>query len=109
MTRACLATMVCVLMLAALGAAVPALDARVRVGVYIGPGPFWWPPYPYGWYPGPYHYGGPSVVVVEPPPIYIQMPPAVPQYWYYCTPAQAYYPYVQTCTEPWIKVPASRQ
>lgn len=101
-------TAVVLMLLAAVVAVAPALDARVRGGVYIGVGPFWWPPYPYGWYPGPYYSGDPPVVVVEPPPVYIQMPPAPPQYWYYCAPSQAYYPYVPTCTEPWIKVPASR-
>jgi len=27
-----------------------------------------------------------------------------PQYWYYCDPAHAYYPYVNTCSVPWREV-----
>jgi hypothetical protein len=111
MTRARRTTVALVIIVAAVVAAAPALDARVRGGVYIAVGPFWWPPYPYGWYPGPYDVGYPRVIVVGPPPVYIQMPPAPPptQYWYYCTPSQAYYPYMQSCAAPWIKVPASPQ
>jgi len=87
-------------------AAPPVADAHVRWygGVHVGVGPFWGP-YPYPWYVGPY-YAYPPLVIVE-PPVYVEMPPA-PAYWYYCGPSQAYYPHVQTCTEPWIKVPASR-
>jgi hypothetical protein len=101
---------VCVaLTLVALLVAPPASEARVHRhgGVYVGIGPFWWAPYPYGWYPGPYYYGYPPVVIVEPPPVYVEMPPPT-HYWYYCAPSQTYYPYVQTCTEPWIEVPARR-
>jgi hypothetical protein len=108
-TRTRLAILVLVLTLAAVVAAAPATEAHVRWygGVYVGVGPYWWP-YPYGWYPGPYYYGYPPVVRVEPPAVYVEMPP--PQhYWYYCAPSQAYYPYVPTCTEPWIKVPATRE
>jgi hypothetical protein len=94
------------LVLVAVVAAAPALEARViwHGGVYVGVAPFWWTPYPYGWYPGPYSYY-PPVVIVEPPPVYVELP----QDWYYCAPTQTYYPYVQTCTEPWIKVRASRE
>lgn len=55
--------------------------------------PFWWTPY---WF-----YSPPPVVVQEPP---VYAPPA---YWYYCASAQAYYPYVTSCPEAWIQVPAS--
>ena len=57
-------------------------------------------------------------VVVQQPPVYVEQqatvapaPPAVstPQYWYYCQPTGAYYPNVQTCAEPWVKVPARSQ
>ena len=109
MTRR-LATVALLISLAMLPA-VPAVDAHVRWygGVHIGVGPYWWP-YPYYWYPdyrypGPY-YAYPPAAVGE-PPVYIEMPPPT-AYWYYCGPSQAYYPHVQTCTEPWIKVPASR-
>ncbi len=80
-----------------------------RGGVFIGVGPaFWWgPPYPYYWYPPPYYYP-PAQVIVEQPSMYIQQgtaPQASPAYWYYCPDAQEYYPQVQTCPEPWVKVP----
>lgn len=111
MTRR-LATVALLISLAMLPAVPPAVDAHVRWygGVHIGVGPYWWP-YPYYWYPdyrypGPYYYAYPPAAVVE-PPVYIEMPPPT-AYWYYCGPSQAYYPHVQTCTEPWIKVPASR-
>ena len=58
-----------------------AADARgarghsgVRSRVVIGVGPAFW----WGW--GPY------------------------PYWYYCPSARTYYPMVQTCPEPWVKV-----
>jgi len=89
---------------------------RVFVGVGVGPG--WWGyPYPYWYYPPPYVYSSPTVVVQQ-PPVYVEQqatvapaPPAVstPQYWYYCQPTGAYYPNVQTCAEPWVKVPARSQ
>ncbi len=105
---------------------VPLSDARGRGGghhggrhhrhhfdgrhhVFIGVGPwFWWDPYPYWWYyPPPYYYTPP--VVVQDPPVYIQRPapiaPPPEAYWYYCASAQAYYPAVQSCPEPWVKVP----
>lgn len=60
---------------------------------------FWWDPWwePYWWY-----YPPPPVVVQE-PPVYVQRP----VYWYYCRSAQAYYPYVSSCPEPWVPVPAT--
>ena len=75
--------------------------------MFIGVGPaFWWgPPYPYYWYP-PYY--PPAQVIVEQPSIYVQQetaPQASPAYWYYCPGAQGYYPQVQSCPEPWVKVP----
>ena len=42
----------------------------------------------------------PPVRVYSPPP-----PPAT-SYWYYCAPAQAYYPNVQSCPVGWQLVPA---
>lgn len=48
-----------------------------------------------------------------PAPIYPYPNPYVPPYaapgapaWYYCPPAQSYYPYVPTCPVPWQVVPA---
>jgi hypothetical protein len=54
---------------------------------FVGVAPFvWWgPAYAYAPYAGPPASG----------------------YWYYCPSAQAYYPYVQTCPESWVPVPAS--
>lgn len=56
---------------------------------YFYPTPVY--PYPNPWEP--------------PPPPVVAPPPA--QYWYYCEPASAYYPYVATCTSPWKQVPAT--
>ena len=73
---------------------------------FIGIGPsFYWGPYgdpfwPYGSY-GSYAYA-PSPVMVQPPPVYIEKPPA--GYWYYCPSVRAYYPNVQSCAEPWMPV-----
>jgi len=89
----------------------------VGARVFVGVGPVWWgPPYPYWYYP-------PAPVVVTPPPVVIQEPPvyvqqqapvmAVPpgpsvslpeSYWYFCSSSRAYYPNVQSCPEPWLKV-----
>jgi hypothetical protein len=77
----------------------PHIGHPVRPGAHGGPffvvGPsFWWSPY---WTPpSPYWY---------PPPAYTYEQPAY--YWYYCPSAQAYYPAVQTCDQPWVLVPAT--
>lgn len=55
-----------------------------RVFIGVGPTFSWWPAYPY------------------PPEAY--WPPQ--GYWYYCPSAGAYYPYAQSCPEPWVPVPA---
>lgn len=96
-----------------------------RVFVGLGIGPAWWYPYPYGYYPPPYWYypppyvyAPPPTVIVQPPPVYVEQQPVPPpgsapaaplQYWYYCESAGAYYPNVQSCAEPWVKVPARAQ
>jgi hypothetical protein len=65
----------------------PAVHGRGYVGIWA---PFSWEPY---WaYPAP--------PVIAPPPAV--SPP--PSYWYYCASAQAYYPYVSSCPEPWTLV-----
>ena len=107
-------------------------DRRVygRVGVYVGPGPYWGPAYPrpyyyprpfYPWpyYPGPYLYGDPfytpAPVVVVPPPepsVYIEQSDGAgeqvqtpgQQYWYFCRGSNRYYPYVKECPGGWQKV-----
>jgi hypothetical protein len=48
----------------------------------------------------PFYWWGPGYA-------YAPYDPATPGYWYYCPSAQAYYPYVQTCPESWVPVPAS--
>ena len=72
------------------------------------------PAYPYGWgwgwYPRPYYPYPPAVVmrevVPEEPEVYVERPDAsVEGYWYYCESAEAYYPRVPSCPEPWVKVP----
>ncbi|PYN94048.1 MAG: hypothetical protein DMD89_22735 [Candidatus Rokuibacteriota bacterium] len=68
--------------------------------------------YPYWWdYPAAYYYYAPPIVVQE-PPVYIQQQSAptapasqeVP--WYYCASTHAYYPWVRSCNEAWIEIPA---
>ncbi len=74
-------------------------------------------PYPYGY---PFAVGYPvttyAPVVITSTPIpqtYIQQEPVVEaaaqpapavNYWYYCTQPAGYFPYVQNCTQPWMKV-----
>src|SRR5262245_49346745 len=56
-------------------------DGHGRGFVFVEPGFFyWWPSYPY--------VGAP------------------PGYWYYCSSAGTYYPYVENCPGPWVPVPA---
>ena len=85
---------------------------NVRFGISLGV-PIYGPAY----YPAPYYaypaYAYPPLVV-EPaaPPVYVERgaaeaPPVPPQAdWYYCAPAQAYYPYVSDCPTGWQRVPA---
>ena len=102
--------------------AVPPSGAFPHSRVVVGVNPFWWGSphpgwyyphayYPYAYYPPVYVYPPPAVIVQQ-PPVYVQQqpPPAPvpappPAYWYYCASARGYYPTVQTCGEPWIKVP----
>lgn len=57
------------------------------------------PIYPY---PDPYT---PPVIVTQPAPQPVAPPPA--QFWYFCTSANGYYPYVPSCPEGWKSVPAT--
>jgi len=97
-----------------------------RVFVSVGPrfwwgGP-WWGPYPYYYpYPYPYYTYSPPPVVVQEPPVYVQQqvtplptPPPAPAapsegFWHYCPSAHDYYPNVQSCPEPWVKVPPRQE
>ena len=58
----------------------PGFVRHGRGFVFVGPGLYWWPGYGY-----------------------VGAPPA---YWYYCQSAMNYYPYVMSCPEPWVAVPA---
>jgi hypothetical protein len=71
---------------------------RAIVGVWPS---LWWDP----WWEPYWYYAPPPVIIQEPPPVYVQQP----LYWYYCQSAQAYHPYVASCPEPWIPVPATPQ
>ena len=90
---------------------------RAHVFVGVGVGPYYGPhygPYPYWYGPPPAYVYSPPVVVQETPvyvqqqPAYVQPPapatPAPTAYWYYCESAKAYYPYVPSCPETWVKV-----
>ncbi|HQU15912.1 MAG: hypothetical protein ACYC18_05655 [Gammaproteobacteria bacterium] len=74
-----------------------------RFGWWWVVGSFWYfypqPVYPY---PNPYV---PPVVAVPPAAATSSAPPV--EYWYYCGPRRAYYPYVRNCPEPWRLVPAT--
>jgi len=83
------------------------------VGVALATAPYW------GWGWPPAYYVAPSwvpttplveqVVVEERAPAAPQSAPQQPGYWYYCTEPAGYYPYVSTCSRPWIAVnPTSR-
>lgn len=110
MRKSASVTLLAVTLLLVVAAPSHAWHHSVRTHVFVGVGPaFWWgPPYPYWWdYPPAYYYYPPPPIIVQAPPVYIQPPPppAPPQaYWYYCPTATAYYPNVQTCPEPWLKI-----
>jgi hypothetical protein len=100
---------------------------RASVGVYVGPGwygprPYWggaywgaWP-YAYGAFAYPYYYAPyyypPAVVAPSAPQVYIERDPqpVAPaqqqpsQWWYFCTGANGYYPYVKECPGGWQRV-----
>jgi hypothetical protein len=112
MTRTVLAAVLVVAAMMASGTAL-AHGGRVSVGVGFGfgfpgywgyPGPYYPAAYPY--YYDPYYYpayGYPAV-----PTTYVEQaaPPAQPQaqWWYYCSQAGAYYPYVRECAGGWQRV-----
>jgi hypothetical protein len=83
-------------------------------GFAIGIGPVWWGPRYYApWYPpyAPYppyspYYVSPPVVIERRPPVYVGRPRSstAAGYWYWCESERAYYPNVETCPEPWVKV-----
>ncbi len=70
--------------------------------VFVGPWPRWGP-YWYPWYPGSPPYA--RRVVIQPEQwVYIERSTPTPTYWYYCPDARAYYPYIQQCPSPWLRV-----
>jgi len=74
---------------------------RFHGGAFIGFGPYWdpyWDPWAY-WPYGPYAYM-PSAPSIQAPPVYIEKPQAG-----YCPSGGAYYPGVQSCPQPWTRVP----
>ncbi len=82
---------------------------RVHFGVVIG-APYWnswyFPGYYYPPYYAPYspYYYPPAIE--RTPPVYVEQQPAPANDWYYCRATKAYYPYVRTCPEGWLRVPA---
>ncbi len=81
---------------------------------WVAAGAWYFYPAPVYPYPDPYT---PPVTVINQPPVEVAPqanvapPPPAPaqppaQTWYYCDSAQAYYPYVPSCPEPWRQVPA---
>ncbi|QDX80799.1 hypothetical protein B9N43_05805 [Denitratisoma sp. DHT3] len=73
---------------------------------WVVAGAWYFYPQPIRPYPDPYR---PPVVLVpaepEVPPVATTQP--VPQVWYYCESARAYYPYVASCPTGWKAVPAT--
>jgi hypothetical protein len=84
------------------------------IGIYYGSPWYWgWP-----WYAGaypyyPYYPYGAYSVYDAPPTVYVEQSPAASgdeapsapaNLWYYCTDPAGYYPYVQNCRAPWVKV-----
>jgi hypothetical protein len=80
-----------------------------RAGVYVA-APAYWGAWPYAWgaaYAVPYAVT-PWVVAASPAPQVVVQQPVVAEvpasYWYYCAQPAGYYPYVQNCSQPWMKV-----
>lgn len=78
------------------------------VGFYFND-PYWWGPDPFFYQPyRPYIYNSPPIIVERDPPVYIQRQPAPAPAptttWYYCQNPAGYYPYVQSCGQPWLSV-----
>jgi hypothetical protein len=87
-----------------------------RAGFYLG-APAYWGGAPYVWgasyalpYSVPYAvpYSVAPLVVNSAPVPQVIVQPAQPlpadSYWYYCTQPAGYFPYVQNCSQPWMKV-----
>jgi hypothetical protein len=72
--------------------------AAVAAGLVLGSALLW-----AATRPAPAAYEVPVATTVVSP-----APPPASDYWYYCRPAGAYYPYVGSCPVPWEAVPAYR-
>jgi hypothetical protein len=102
-----LAIRTAVLALAMVGASGVAHAARVGVGIYVAPAPYYYPVAPV-----PYYY--PPAVAIPVEPSYIEQAPAAAPAdpaqsagsWYYCDASRTYYPYVKSCSSGWRQVPA---
>ncbi len=79
-------------------------------GVGVGFYDPWWPGY-YGAYaPYPYYAEPPTTVITVPAAPAAQAPPAAAAAsYYYCDNPAGYYPYVQSCSQPWRQVAAQPQ
>jgi len=103
----------------------PRFGLGVGLGLALALSP-WAYPYGYGYYPyGYYPYATyPPVVVTQPaaPTVYMEQGNPAPDNrqqsyapagqssdWYYCRKPAGYYPYVQSCTDEWQRVPAQPQ
>ena len=77
-------------------------------GWYGGRNGWWWiAGGSWYWYNAPvYPYPGAVSEVYVTPPASVAAPPAAPapQMWYYCDNPQGYYPYVQSCSQPFRPV-----
>ncbi|MDB5838582.1 MAG: proline-rich region [Herminiimonas sp.] len=90
------------------------LSIGIPLGLpYYYPSPYYYSPRYY--YPPQYYYPSAPLVVgsAAAPPVYIEQDrpqasgPLDPNYWYYCSNPQGYYPYVKDCRESWTPVPPS--
>jgi hypothetical protein len=93
-------TQLIIAILLAAASTAPLAHGRVQFGVNIGP--FWGP-----WWavPPPIYYSQPIVVERE-TPIVIEQTAEPVDYWFFCRPANTYYPYVKECPTGWERVPA---
>ena len=83
---------------------------RASIGLYVGV-PIGWPYWSPYLAPDPYYYlpyRERVIVVPAEPTVYVEQPRAEPApqagYWYYCSGAGAYYPYVKECPAGWQRV-----
>jgi len=91
-----------------------AYAGHVGVGIYVGPGAYYYPvaPGPYYYPVAPAYYYPPAVAVPMAPDNYVEQAQPAPTpaqsngSWYYCDASKTYYPYVKQCAGGWREVPA---